>query len=146
MSDVEHYDEKLFHRCFTLPGSSDGCTPSLGAQSRTFLALGPRESLRTALTGTKSNIKQIFKQLFLCVPCPGFTQIPNSWEWTNMRMYRRNMFRVFIIDRDLIDSVHFFFLHQSTHKLRRCVVLFFFLNDDLFPKIVSSISFLQSLE
>lgn len=65
MSDVEYHDEKLFHWCFTLPGCSDGCTLSFVVQSCAFLALDPKKSLRTALTGTKSNIKQIFKQLFL---------------------------------------------------------------------------------
>lgn len=36
------------------------------------------------------------------------------------------MFRVFIIDRDLIDSVHFFFpsKHTQVEKVR-CFILFF---------------------
>lgn len=65
MSDVEHRVEKSFHQGFVLPGRSGGSTPSLVAPSCPFLTLGPRESLRNTPIRTKSNIKPIFKQLFL---------------------------------------------------------------------------------
>lgn len=47
MADVEHRDEKSFQQCFILPGSSDGYTPSLAAQSCALLALGPEKAWET---------------------------------------------------------------------------------------------------
>lgn len=104
MSDVEHRDEKSFQQYFVLPGSSDGYTPSLAAQSCAFLALGPRESLRNTLIRAKSNNKQLFEQTFLGDLSKAENELENLQE-----EFVSYFYKWLVWDAILIDSVHLFF-------------------------------------